>query len=124
MRDEQRRLLPLPQSLPKKRSQSGQSLFSVSPLNMGMSHAGEQCVCKVPPPFQSQALGEMSSSMCLDLMQFPRIPLVSKQAQHWLRPVLRRVWNSSEEKKAGHRSAAVPIISDEVYLGLLKEHIM
>ena len=74
-------------------------------------------VCKVPPPFQSQALGEMSSSMWLDLMQFPRIPLVSEKTQHWLRPVLRPVWNSLEERKAGHMSAAVPITSDEVYLG-------
>lgn len=85
---------------------------------------GSNVSVKSPPPFQSQALGEMSSSMCLDLMQFPRIPLVSEQAQHWLKLVLRRVWNSSEERKAGHRSATVPIISDEVYLGLLKEHIM
>lgn len=42
---------------------------------------------------------------------------MSEQTHHWLRPVLRRAWNSPEKKKARHMTATVSIASGEICLG-------
>lgn len=80
--DKQMLLFFLSQSLGRKKSQSGKAVCLSSGLFNGhgaVTWRGTVRACKVFLPFQSKALGGMSS---LDLVWLLGIPLVSEQARY------------------------------------------